>query len=142
MIEIKINNEIRSVKADVMAGLSVYELAFAALGAAAGVAAGGIMYFELGAGITFSAYAAIIAAVPFAFMGFFRWHEMTGIDIIKNLARQLAERSTTTYGGENGYYGAYTRHAGAWKRQLRKEARADAISHITQRFKRQEKKAA
>lgn len=142
MIEIKINNEIRSVKADVMAGISLYELFFCFLAVAAATATGGFLYFRCGALLTVSAYAAVAVAVPFAFAGFFKWHEMNGIAVIKKLISMMKDKKTTTYGSKNEVHIAIKKAREKERKTEKKEEIKDAIKHITQRLKRKGKKAA
>lgn len=142
MIEIRINSEIRSVKADVAAGLSLYEISFCAAGALFAAAVGAIAYFKLHLPIIVTAYLATALVIPFAFMGLFRWHEMTGVQILRVLFRSLTEPALTTYGSGNEWYAALKELQRRKNKDEKKEARKNAIGHIKGRFQRKKKEAA
>lgn len=142
MIEIRINSEIRSVKADVAAGFSLYEISFCAGGVLAAAAAGAIAYFKFHLPIIVTAYLATAIVIPFAFMGLFRWHEMTGIQILRTLLRSMTEPSVTTYGSRNEWYLALKEIQQRKRKYEKKEARKDAIWNVKRRFQRKKKETA
>ena len=141
MIEIRINSEIRSVKADVAAGLSLYEISFCAAGVIIAAVAGAAAYFAFNLPIIVTAYLATAIVIPFAFMGLFRWHEMTGVQIIQILFSSLKEPSVTTYGSENEWYVALKEIQQQYRKKEKKEGRRDAIRHFKGRFQRKKKEA-
>lgn len=139
MIEIRINSEIRSVKADVAVGLSLYEIGFCAGGALCAAAVGAAAYFKLHFPIIVTAYCATAIVIPFAFMGLFRWHEMTGIQILRTVFRSMTEPSVTTYGGRNEWYVLLKELQQRKRKEEKKGARKDAIRHFKGRFQRKKK---
>lgn len=142
MIEIRINSEIRSVKADAAAGLSWYEIGFCAAGVLTAAMVGAVAYFKFHVPIIVTAYTATCIVIPFAFMGLFRWHEMTGIQIIRTVYRSIREKPLTTYGSKNEFYLALREIQEKERKKKKKEVRKDAFRNIKGRFQRKKKKAA
>ena len=74
-MEIKINKEIRDYKETAFFGLTLRQTVCSALGIGAAVAVYFLFRPVLGSeGVS---WVCILAAVPFAALGFFRWHGMT-----------------------------------------------------------------
>ncbi len=101
-MEIKINKEIRDYQESIFMGLSMRQFIFAAL--AVGVAVG--VYFGLRnvLGTETVSWLCVVAAFPFAILGFVKYHGMTAEQFIKAyiqseflMPKQLISRPVNLY---------------------------------------------
>ena len=101
-MEIKINKEIRDYQESIFMGLSMRQFIFAAL--AVGVAVG--VYFGLRNvfGTETVSWLCVVAAFPFAILGFVKYHGMTAEQFIKAyiqseflMPKQLISRPVNLY---------------------------------------------
>ena len=101
-MEIKINKEIRDYQESIFMGLSMRQVIFAAL--AVGVAVG--VYFGLRnvLGTETVSWLCVVAAFPFAILGFVKYHGMTAEQFIKAyiqseflMPKQLISRPVNLY---------------------------------------------
>ncbi len=76
MLEIKINKEIRDYKETFFMGLDLKQCVFTLLGIGAAVAAH-LIAVSHGVNKELSSWFSIICALPFAFLGFFKYNGMT-----------------------------------------------------------------
>ena len=102
LLEIKINKEIRDYQESIFMGLSLRQFIFAVL--AVGVAIG--VYFGLRnvLGTETVSWLCVVAAFPFAILGFVKYHGMTAEQFIKAyiqseflLPKQLTSKPTNLY---------------------------------------------
>lgn len=102
LLEIKINKEIRDYQESIFMGLSMRQFIFAAL--AVGVAVG--VYFGLRnvLGTETVSWLCVVAAFPFAILGFVKYHGMTAEQFIKAyiqseflMPKQLISRPVNLY---------------------------------------------
>ena len=102
LLEIKINKEIRDYQESIFMGLSLRQFIFAVL--AVGVAIG--VYFGLRnvLGTETVSWLCVVAAFPFAILGFVKYHGMTAEQFIKAYIRseflmpkQLTSKPTNLY---------------------------------------------
>ena len=102
LLEIKINKEIRDYQESIFMGLSLRQFIFAVL--AVGVAIG--VYFGLRnvLGTETVSWLCVVAAFPFAILGFVKYHGMTAEQFIKAyiqseflMPKQLTSKPTNLY---------------------------------------------
>ena len=102
LLEIKINKEIRDYQESIFMGLSLRQFIFAVL--AVGVAIG--VYFGLRnvLGTETVSWLCVVAAFPFAILGFVKYHGMTAEQFIKAyiqseflMPKQLISKPTNLY---------------------------------------------
>ena len=102
LLEIKINKEIRDYQESIFMGLSLRQFIFAVL--AVGVAIG--VYFGLRnvLGTETVSWLCVVAAFPFAILGFVKYHGMTAEQFIRAyiqseflMPKQLASKPTNLY---------------------------------------------
>ena len=102
LLEIKINKEIRDYQESIFMGLSLRQFIFAVL--AVGVAIG--VYFGLRnvLGTETVSWLCVVAAFPFAILGFVKYHGMTAEQFIRAyiqseflMPKKLVFHSTNTY---------------------------------------------
>ena len=102
LLEIKINKEIRDYQESIFMGLSLRQFIFAVL--AVGVALG--VYFGLRnvLGTETVSWLCVVAAFPFAILGFVKYHGMTAEQFIKAyiqseflMPKQLTSKPTNLY---------------------------------------------
>ena len=102
LLEIKINKEIRDYQESIFMGLSLRQFIFAVL--AVGVAIG--VYFGLRnvLGTETVSWLCVVAAFPFAILGFVKYHGMTAEQFIRAyiqseflMPKQLTSKSTNLY---------------------------------------------
>ena len=102
LLEIKINKEIRDYQESIFMGLSMRQFIFAVL--AVGVAIG--VYFGLRnvLGTETVSWLCVVAAFPFAILGFVKYHGMTAEQFIKAyiqseflMPKQLTSKPTNLY---------------------------------------------
>lgn len=101
-MEVKINKEIRNYSETVYFGLTLRQFIFSVI--ACGVAVG--LYFILKPyfGLETLSWLVIIAAVPFAALGFFSWHGMTAEMVVLTYLRSaFLIPSKLKFIGENYY---------------------------------------
>jgi hypothetical protein len=102
LLEIKINKEIRDYQESIFMGLSLRQFIFAVL--AVGVAIG--VYFGLRnvLGTETVSWLCVVAAFPFAILGFVKYHSMTAEQFIRAyiqseflMPKQLTSKPTNLY---------------------------------------------
>ena len=102
LLEIKINKEIRDYQESIFMGLSLRQFIFAVL--AVGVAIG--VYFGLrnALGTETVSWLCVVAAFPFAILGFVKYHGMTAEQFIRAyiqseflMPKQLTSKPTNLY---------------------------------------------
>ena len=102
LLEIKINKEIRDYQESIFMGLSLRQFIFAVL--AVGVAIG--VYFGLRnvLGTETVSWLCVVAAFPFAILGFVKYHGMTAEQLIRAyiqseflMPKQLTSKPTNLY---------------------------------------------
>ena len=102
LLEIKINKEIRDYQESIFMGLSLRQFIFAVL--AVGVAVG--VYFGLRnvLGTETVSWLCVVAAFPFAILGFVKYHGMTAEQLIRAyiqseflMPKQLTSKPTNLY---------------------------------------------
>ena len=119
-MEVKINKEIRDYSESVFFGLSLRQLVFSAL--AIGVAAG--LYFMLRGrlGTETLSWVCILAAAPFAALGFVKYHGMTAERLLEAFLRsEVLGPKELTFAPENAYYEALK---GIWDKGKEKRINA------------------
>lgn len=91
-MDIRINREIRDYSEKLALGLTLREAVFSGLA----VAASGSTYFVLSGSFHMEAvsWACAIAAVPFVFLGFFKYHELPAEKIVLKI---MAEKRSSRY---------------------------------------------
>ena len=133
-MEVKINKEIRDYSESVFFGLSLRQLVFSAL--AVSVATG--LYFLLKGrlGTETLSWVCVLAAAPFAALGFIRYHGMNADELLWTFLRsEVIEPNELPFHAENSYWEAlkgimspglkrrknaevYKESAGAGKREI------------------------
>lgn len=105
MIEIKVNDEVRDVKAELAMGLTGLQMFFVFCGIASGFTLGFSLYMLTPLSLTVCAYAAIVPAIPFALLAFKEWHEMNAAQVARIfVTRIFIDPKIKTYEGENAVY--------------------------------------
>ena len=123
-MEVKINKEIRDYSESVFFGLSVRQLVFSAL--AVGVAVG--LYFVLRnrLGTETLSWVCVLAAAPFAALGFIRYHGMNAEELLWAFLRSEAvEPNELPFVAENGYFEALRGISEAKSKRRKKDAEVD-----------------
>lgn len=104
MIELKINDEIRDVKSDMLARKDLSQIAVVAFGVVIGFTFAAFLYFKQGWPIAFCGYVAAFTAAPFGVIGLYKYHEMTGAKVFLNLVKTYFTDKSLTYGSKNEVY--------------------------------------
>lgn len=122
MIEIKVNDEVRDVKAEVFMGLTFSQIIWIVLGVLAGFITGWAVYKFTPLPLAVAAYIAMVPAMPFAIVAFKTWHEMTMVETFKLfVTRYIMEPKTKTIGGENEEYCEHIKIQEEIRKKERKE---------------------
>ena len=101
-LEIRVNKEIQDYKESIFMGLSMRQLIFSAL--AAGMAV--LIYFSFKGllGTELVSWLCIVGALPFALLGFFRYHGMTFEQFLRAYIRsEFMIPTRIVYRSENLY---------------------------------------
>ena len=138
-MEVKINREIREYTEAMFFGLSLRQFIFSALACAAAV----IFYFLLKPvlGMETVSWVCILAAVPFAVIGFVRYNGMYAEDFIAAFIRsEILLPKTLTFGDDDIYYGmikeaAEDRRGRWWERGGKHSGKVKGKSHRGRRYK-------
>lgn len=107
MIEIKVNDEIRDVTADVGKGLSIGQWLWIISGLFFGTFVGFTIYRLTDLPLAIISYILILFVVPFGAMAFYKWHEMSPLAAISLAIKRLSEPKIKLYECENEEYIAY-----------------------------------
>lgn len=91
MIEIKVNDEVRDVEAQVWLGLSMRQIILLAVGLAFGIGVGYFLYFYTPIAIFLIGYSCIFTVTPFVLLAFVRWHELSPISALKIFLKKFME---------------------------------------------------
>ena len=105
-MEVKINKEIRDYTESVFFGLSIRQLVFSSLAVAVAV----LLYFLLRGrlGTENLSWVCILAAVPFAAMGFVRYHGMNAEELLWAFLRsEVIEPKELPFSSQNAYFEAF-----------------------------------
>ena len=94
-MDIKINKEIRDYSENMILGLNIRQAIFSA--AAIVVSAGLFFLLRDKFNIEIISWICIIAAFPFVFMGFFKYHELPAEQILKKIAIYYLQPKNMTY---------------------------------------------
>ena len=108
MIEIKVNDEVRDVEAQVWLGLTVRQVVLLATGLFIGVFVGLFLYRKTPIDLFFIGYASIITVTPFVLMAFIKWHELTPFAVVKLWLTKLIEPTHKEFYEPNEEYIALT----------------------------------
>lgn len=104
-MRVRMNKDIREYSESVFLGLSVRQLLFSALAAGAAVT----VYFTLRGrlGTEAVSWICILAAAPFAFLGFFKYHGMSAERFLAAFLRsEVLEPKVLVLRPQNAYFGA------------------------------------
>ncbi len=126
-MEVKINKEIRDYTEAVYFGLSLRQCVFSALACAAAVE----VYFGLKdlLGTEIVTWLCVLAALPFAFFGFFKYHGMNAEQFLYAFIKsELLIPRRLLFQAKSAYYEAYQ----ANKRKVKQSY----VKNLTDRFKR------
>ena len=126
-MEVKINKEIRDYTEAVYFGLSLRQCIFSALACAAAVG----VYFGLKAiiGTEIVTWLCVIAALPFAFFGFFKYHGMNAEQFLYAFIRsELLIPRRLLFQAKNAYYEAY--------QSEQRKGKPSHAKNLASRFKR------
>lgn len=105
MIEIKVNDEVRDVKAELAMGLTGLQIFWIFCGIVAGAITGFAFYRATPLPLAFCAYISMLPAAPFAVLAFKEWHEMNAAEAAKLfITRVLFDPKVKTYAGDNEIY--------------------------------------
>lgn len=108
MIEIKVNDEIRDVRAEFLLGLTIHQLIWCGLGLVFCGGLGLVLYFCTPAPLVLVTYLVVFLMLPFGAMAFFTWHEMDMLTAAKlYVTRMLQDPQLKTYGSTNQAYADY-----------------------------------
>lgn len=94
-MDIKINKEIRDYSENMILGLNIRQAIFSA--AAIVVSAGLFFLLRDKFNIEIISWICIIAAFPFVFMGFFRYHELSAEQILKRVVIYYLQLKNMAY---------------------------------------------
>ncbi len=94
-MDIKINKEIRDYSENMILGLNIRQAIFSA--AAIVVSAGLFFLLRDKFNIEIISWICIIAAFPFVFMGFFRYHELSAEQILKRVVIYYLQPKNMAY---------------------------------------------
>jgi len=94
-LDIKINKEIRDYSENMILGLNIRQAIFSA--AAIVVSAGLFFLLRDKFNIEIISWICIIAAFPFVFMGFFRYHELSAEQILKRVVIYYLQPKNMAY---------------------------------------------
>lgn len=111
-MEVKINKEIRDYTESVFFGLSIRQLVFSSLAVAVAV----MLYFLLRGrlGTENLSWVCILAAAPFAAMGFVRYHGMHAEELLWAFLRsEVIEPKELPFSSQNAYFEALRGHFGS-----------------------------
>ena len=104
-MEVKINKEIRDYTESVFFGLSVRQLVFSGL--AVGVAVALFFLLRGKAGTETLSWVCVLAAFPFAAMGFVRYHGMSAEQLLFAVLRsEIIEPNEYAFEPQNAYFEA------------------------------------
>lgn len=105
MIEIKVNDEIRDVRAEFLIGLTIHQMLWCGLGLALCGGLGLVLYFYTPLPLVLVTYLVVFLMLPFGAMAFFTWHEMDMLTAAKlYITRNLCDPILKTYGSANRAY--------------------------------------
>lgn len=108
MIEIKVNDEIRDVRAEFLIGLTIHQLVWCGLGLALCGGVGLLLYFCTPLPLVMVTYLVVFLMLPFGAMAFFTWHELDMLSLAKlYVTRMLRDPQLKTYGSPNQAYTDY-----------------------------------
>lgn len=105
MIEIKVNDEIRDVRAEFLVGLTLHQMVWCGIGLALCGGIGFALYFLTPLPLVVVTYLVVFLMLPFGAMAFFTWHEMDMLAAAKlYITRNLRDPALKTYGSVNLAY--------------------------------------
>lgn len=108
MIEIKVNDEIRDVRAEFLVGLTLHQMVWCGLGLALCGGLGLAIYFFTPLPLVLITYLVVFLMLPFGAMAFITWHEMDMLTAAKlYITRNLRDPVLKTYGSVNQAYAAH-----------------------------------
>lgn len=108
MIEIKVNDEIRDVRAEFLIGLTIRQMMWCGLGLALCGGLGIALYFFTPLPLVLITYLVFFLMLPFGAMAFLSWHEMDMLTAAKlYITRNLLDPLMKTYGSPNQAYLEY-----------------------------------
>lgn len=108
MIEIKVNDEIRDVRAEFLIGLTLHQMIWCGLGIALCGGLGIVLYFYTPLPLVLVTYLVMFLMLPFGAMAFFSWHDLDMFTAAKlYLTRNLCDPLVKTYGSPNQAYIEY-----------------------------------
>lgn len=108
MIEIKVNDEIRDVRAEFLIGLTLHQMIWCGLGIALCGGLGIVLYFYTPLPLVLVTYLVMFLMLPFGAMAFFSWHELDMLTTAKlYITRNLIDPIMKTYGSPNQAYIEY-----------------------------------
>ena len=94
-MDIKINKEIRDYSENMILGLNIRQAVFS--GAAIIVSAGLFFLLRNRFNIEIISWICVVAAFPFVFMGFFKYHELPAEQILKRVVTYYLQPKNMTY---------------------------------------------
>ena len=94
-MDIKINKEIRDYSENMILGLNIRQAAFS--GAAIIVSAGLFFLLRNRFNIEIISWICVVAAFPFVFMGFFKYHELPAEQILRRVVTYYLQPKNMTY---------------------------------------------
>ncbi|MGC2874001.1 PrgI family protein [Ihubacter sp. mB4P-1] len=131
MIEIKVNDEIRDVRAEFLAGLTIHQMIWCGVGLLLCGGGGLLLYFYTPLPLVLITYLVVFIMLPFGAMAFITWHEMDMLAVAKlYITRNLLDPVLKTYGSSNQAYLEYqtllqAREKAEKKQGKRKEVKKD-----------------
>ena len=108
MIEIKVNDEIRDVRAEFLIGLTLHQMIWCGLGLVLCGGLGLALYFLTPLPLVLVTYLVVFLMIPFGAMAFITWHEMDMLTMAKlYITRNLRYPQLKTNGSANAVYAAH-----------------------------------
>ena len=102
LIEIKVNDEIRDVRAEFLMGLNLHQIIWCSIGLVLTGTGGILIYLFTPLPLVVITYLCVFLMLPFGAMAFLTWHEMDGLEAAKlYVVRNLIDPVIKTYGSSN-----------------------------------------